>query len=300
MDATIGTSDTQELIEKGIDWGAAKISSPDKSIDPEIIVAKKQNDDYSLPNIILGVGNYVNRAGETLLTLPAGEWDITPRDKFGASNAEPAVTITAQEETDVICEENDDTADSTDVALQYCNYVVISISTGTRGFTVDNSVDSTYAIKWIGKSFSATFIKYYEATDYKYTITIDGNVSLASYDNLEVSMSATEIYQHYNDDNILKTQRTTEINAITVPLTRTKNDSYGEPWLYFEINSQYNSELLSALTSYASYSYHGINYNYSTDGSIRSETLYDTIDDPTNGYIQVRLGYSKYKVLTDY
>ncbi len=112
-------------------------------------------------------------------------------------------------------------------------------------------------------------------------------------------MSARELYQNYNDDGLLSTDRIYEISAISVPLTRTKNDSYGEPWLYFEISPQYNSELLSALTSYASYTTHFRNYDIN-DGSIRSETLYDTIDDPTNGYIQVRLGHSDYKVLTDY
>ncbi|RKY54852.1 MAG: hypothetical protein DRP93_04570, partial [Candidatus Neomarinimicrobiota bacterium] len=86
MDASIGTSDTQELIGKGIDWGMAKISSPDKSIDPEIIVAEKQNDDNSLPNIILGVGNYVNRLGETFLTLPEGDWKIMVQDAWGQVN----------------------------------------------------------------------------------------------------------------------------------------------------------------------------------------------------------------------
>ncbi|MBW6458623.1 MAG: hypothetical protein K0B52_05600, partial [FCB group bacterium] len=98
---SVGTDDTQELYEKAIDWGVAKITSPDKSITPEVIVAENKSGGGGFPDLIFGVGNYVNNVGEILMALPAGNWDINAMDKKGEKAATPSVTITAQQETAV-------------------------------------------------------------------------------------------------------------------------------------------------------------------------------------------------------
>ena len=310
MDATIGTSDTQELIEKGIDWGTAKISSPDKSIIPEIVVAEKQGIGGGLPDIILGVGNYINSAGELLLTLPAGNWDITPRDKFGASNAEPAVIITAQEETDVICEENDDKSDSLDVALHNFNFIQIAMASGASiggGYNIDNRLDSAYALKWVGKSFSVEREHIYDtSTDNqssynKETIDIDGVISIASYDQFEITVSVTKTYERFIE-GVKSTIRTTRIDGIAVPAAYSRKDSYGEMWSYFIINPVYNSELLPSLSTFLDFEYQALGYYTSGDdaGTVRNETLYNTIENTDDAYINIRLGYTNYKMVTDY
>jgi len=310
MEVSIGTSDSQELVEKGIDWGVAKLSSPDKSITPEVIVAENKNPSAGLPEYIFGVGNFVNQAGETLMTLPEGDWDITPRDKHGNTNKEPAVKIEAQKETEVICENDDDKADSLHLALHNFNKISISISSGSSiggGFNVLNAIDSTYALKWAGKTFSAEFEKTFDTSTPNQSsyniesIDFEGIISIASYDQLEVTVSGTYIYERYIND-ILISRRITRIDGIAVPAAFSRKDSYGNMWSYFIINPVYNSELLPSLSTYLDFEYHSTSYYSAGDnaGEFRSEIIYNTIENPLDGYIDIRFGYTDYKVISDY
>ncbi|MCK5816894.1 MAG: hypothetical protein KAH15_02710 [Candidatus Marinimicrobia bacterium] len=301
MDATIGTSDTQELIEKGIDWGTAKISSPDKSIDPEIVVAEKQNDDGSLPNIILGVGNYINHAGELLLTLPAGDWDITARDAWGQSNTPATTTITAQQETivavtssisDSTDTEEEENLDIANLNLGAYNKITVTVENGSNHYGKSNSAIRGYEVNWSKNTFSLTYDEPFGGVDYTYSI--NGNVSLSSYDQVAVYLSLNFTSTEYNADGLLYREYETDINIIDLPFTYTINDYNRNPEHNFRIDLNNNPDLLSALSSYVRYNHrYTVYYTYGDDiGEIRSETNTNNFDFSTSSQPALRVTFS--------
>jgi hypothetical protein len=289
MDASIGTSDTQELIEKGIDWGMAKISSPDKSIDPEIVVAENQNPGLGLPDIILGVGNYVNQIGETLLTLPEGDWDITARDAWGQTNTPSTTTIVAQQETqvDISISSNDDVVagDSLDInSLDFdgCDCFYFVLNSGNSQYSFYNRPDSGQILSWTKNTFSLSYEETLWGIDYE--TSFSGNVSLISYDQAGLYATAIEIRSYYNDDGNIAQKYEMEVTLHGLPLTNIWR-ALGDKIIYsFEIAPNKNVDLLSSIGTFVSYTYRTT--HYSTDGetlgNIESQTLISDFDFSTS------------------
>ena len=191
MDVSIGTSDSQELVEKGIDWGMAKLSSSDKSITPDVIVAEN-NDPTGFPEFIFGVGNYVNQIGETLITLPQGNWDITARTARGTTNTPVNTTITAQQETsvDVVVSPGGAQPDSLDLEdMDFSKLLLFDMTIQLGGYMFNipyyNYTTQDHQLSWIKNAFTLASFDDTSATNYKsFETSISGNVSLISYDQI--------------------------------------------------------------------------------------------------------------------
>ncbi|MDZ7821599.1 MAG: hypothetical protein U5N26_07165 [Candidatus Marinimicrobia bacterium] len=98
---TLGSDDTQDLIEKGIDAGIAKITSTDGSFTPDIVIAENRQAGEGLPDYIIGIGNYVRNAQAYIMTLPPGNWDISAKEHTGNSAAPAVISVQAHQESAV-------------------------------------------------------------------------------------------------------------------------------------------------------------------------------------------------------
>lgn len=118
-ETTLGSDDPQELVEdaidKGIDYGIARISSSDASVTTDVAIAKNQQPGPGLPEFIIGVGTYAQQANEFLLKLPAGNWDITTRENTGQKGSTVTTTVSTQQAiiVDVVADTSSTPNDST-------------------------------------------------------------------------------------------------------------------------------------------------------------------------------------------
>jgi hypothetical protein len=289
-DISFGTDDTQELYEKAIDWGVAKISNPETSVSQDIIVAENAETGTSFPDIVLGVGNYVNRAGEILMALPEGDWNIKSVDRTGSVMAAPVTTITAGSETAVVPEPENDYLDELVALLETMPYVSVYLKFGNESIYIANSITASirYPLSWGGKSFGQSFTHTVTAEDNggtikpgtKYDNNINGHITLVSFDRAGVSLTAQRTSETPFASNNPEIQRKIiqEITISSLPFAYFS----GGLGVTFEIDSYSNRELQGSLSSIASFSYRDIIYAYSYeqgDYVVSSDTTYTEITD---------------------
>ena len=116
---TLGSDDPQELIEKGIDAGIARIKSTDNSIKTDIVIAENKQPGAGLPDYIFGIGTYAQEANEFILNLPSGNWGITAKDNIGYSSTPVTVAVVTQQEStvDVVASDTSSTGTPTDTTI---------------------------------------------------------------------------------------------------------------------------------------------------------------------------------------
>lgn len=225
MELSLGSDNPADIIESGIDWGIAKLSSPDKSIVPEVVFAEKVKSGTGFPDIILGVGNYVNNLGETLLALPQGNWNITVVDKKGNSGFIKAAGVNTSQyvQYDItneneVAEDKDkeqEIPDSIQLALRVYKIVQLNLIENSSHYYVEtwditNNIsgfnEPVAPINWNGGVFTCNFIinrnRGSELT--KFEVNIGGTVSIIN-DTLFISGSGVKKTWIYDaSDNVLK------------------------------------------------------------------------------------------------
>jgi hypothetical protein len=118
-ETTLGSDDPQELVEdainKGINYGVAKITSTNGSVNTDIAIAKNQQPGPGLPEFIIGVGTYAQKTNEFLLKLPTGNWGITSRANTGQTSTSTTTTVITQQAitVDVAADTSSTPGDST-------------------------------------------------------------------------------------------------------------------------------------------------------------------------------------------
>jgi hypothetical protein len=300
-DISFGTDDTQELYEKAIDWGVAKITSPDKSITPDVIVAENKNKGSSFPDLIFGVGNYVNRAGEMLMSLPAGNWDVTAVDKNGQNEDQPRVIITAGQETEIVYEKKDKiikdlqaVLDSLEMDFSDKTHLYLFFNNGNNEGSMFHNASThivnnpiCYPLHWSGYSFSRSenisHIAYDGHRHYRRekSFSVFGTISLNDLKEPVVSLEA-----EYNEYYYLDTTRSyvskewnKTFTAIEIPLWI--RNYYGT---HFEFNTTASSQTPESIAdfTYDMYSY------YDSSTTVRYEEHLNGFEDPEHGYMSVQ------------
>ena len=300
-DISFGTDDTQELYEKAIDWGVAKISSPDKSITPDVIVAENKSGGSSFPDLIFGVGNYVNRAGEILMSLPAGNWDVTAVDKNGQNECQPRVTVTPGQETEIIYQEKDKiikdlqaVLDSLEMDFSNKKYLYLYFNNGNNEGSMFHNASShivnnpiCYPLHWSGYSFSRSedisYIAYDGHRHYlrEKSFSVSGTISLNDLKEPVVSLDA-----EYNEYYYLDTTRSyvskewnKTFTAIEIPLWNLN---------YYKTHFNFNTTASSlSPESIADYTYDMYAY-YDSSTTVRYEEHLSGFENPEHGYMSVR------------
>lgn len=280
-DISVGTDDTQELYEKAIDWGVAKISSPDKSIAPEVIVAENKSGGSSVPDMIFGVGNYVNNLGEILMSLPAGNWNVTAVNKKGEKASAPAITVTAQQETTVNIQMTGSLHEDVKTRLERANFISIYFQYGdyTQNMGMESSRD--YLLSSGGTSFGTAY-DYVNDDGVHYILNISGNTTIITYDLPGINISASRSIRQPNDGSGLYKHWENEISINNLPFAYFS----GSTGAYFEIDDYYNTEYRASLSAIVNFSERTITYN--SEGEIISDTTVSTIQDP--GQARLRVG----------
>jgi len=291
-DISFGTDDTQELYEKAIDWGVAKITSPDKSITPDVVVAENKSGGSSFPDLIFGVGNYVNNAGEMLMALPGGTWSVTAVDKTGNSDTAPLVSITPQSETAVSYVANDPVPDSLDTIFDEMNDVHISLIFGPSNqmiFSLLPSSNVFFPASFLGKIFSADYFYFDEVYEWEHDLTLNGNITQVSYDLIGVTLTARKITKKYysDDPDIVYREIIEEVSAEDIPLTQIS--SSGTYINYqFDISSYYTPDLISQLPSLVTFSYRSTYFD--KEGNITSEKITTDFIESSDNRIRIMIG----------
>ncbi|MFA6617595.1 MAG: hypothetical protein WCT23_00805 [Candidatus Neomarinimicrobiota bacterium] len=230
-EVSLGTDDPDELVEKGIDYGIAKLTSSDKSIKPDYAIAKNKQPSVGIPEFIIAVGNMGRNANEFIMNLPSGNWDITAKDRDGQSSGTESTPVTSQQETTVDVVKLDstktddeppenelalgDVLDSLDIKIDSLYTIDIWFNDGSGGngnetFHLSNYVwrstnKDIYVLKWTGTNFFCEF-EYYLINDWNDStvteITIDGNFALDSLKRLVLFIDAEETTIQYKIDTL--------------------------------------------------------------------------------------------------
>lgn len=278
---SVGSDDTQELYEKAIDWGIAKITSPDKSITPEVIVAENKSGGNSFPDLIFGVGSYINNAGELLMALPGGNWDVTAVDKKGAKASTPAVTISAQQETEVDIQMTGSLHQDVKTRLEQANFISIYFQYGDNtGQYMGMQSSSDYPLSSSGTSFSVAY-DYVNDEGTRYILSISGHTTILGYDLPAVTLTATKSIRQTNKGWGQYSHWEEEISIDNLPFAYFG----GATGTYFEIGDYYNSEYLASLSSIVSFSDRTISYN--SDDEVLSDTTFSTILNASQARLRV-------------
>jgi hypothetical protein len=224
-EVSVGTDDPDELIEKGIDYGIAKLTSSDKSIKPDYAIAKNQQPTGGIPAFLIAVGNMGKNANEFIMNLPGGNWDITAKDRNGQSSSTKSTVITSQQETavDVVLSDSTNTdnpntaklsevLDSLGINLNELYKLYITLWDGGSPWypqsLSNNGYIDYYALHWSGHNFTSRLDKeivYRENLYYFKTLTVDldwnisGNIALDEETlmpvlNLQISYSSSSSY----------------------------------------------------------------------------------------------------------
>lgn len=267
MELSLGSSDPAEIIQKGMDLGIAKLSQSDSSIVPELVVAEKGNADYSFPTVILGVGNYVNELGETLLTLPSGTWNMTAIDSKGNTDKVEQVSIVHSQytqiefvdgSTQVDNEEPDNNID--DIDFPQYPYALIGVSGSCAGvfFTNDHKEqENNLQLNWSGNNFSVSYdyIQPTGTTFHNHKGSINGSISKNEKGELVVTMQANET-EWWPWGGIYEEKK--QVAFSKVPISTANPQS-------FSIDASNTPDLMSNFNAYVSYSFNG---SYSMNGEI--------------------------------
>jgi hypothetical protein len=280
-DISFGTDDTQELYEKAIDWGVAKITSPDKSITPDVIVAENKSGGGGLPDLIFGVGNYVNHAGEILMALPAGNWDISAMDKKGEKAATPSVTITSQQETAVDIQMTGSLHQDVKTRLEKANFISVYFQYGDNtGQYMGMQSSSDYPLSSSGTSFSVAY-DYVNDEGTHYILNISGHTTILGYDLPAVTLHATKSIRQANKGWGQYSHQEEEISIDNLPFAYFS----GATGTYFEIGDYYNSEYLASLSSIVNFSDRTAFYN--SDDDVLSDTTFSSILNSSQARLRV-------------
>lgn len=220
---TVGfASNPENASIPGDNWGAVKVSSSDKSLVPEVIYAEQSGNNF--PEIILGVGNFVNNLGETFIALPTGNWSFTALDNKGLSASLNNLAVDDYKLTSV--ELNDESIgeevtdeqalpDSIQIALRTYTTVRLNLfdassSNYVETWDITNRISGFSApvapINWNGGVFTCNFeiIREKSSEHTKFEVNIGGTVSLRK-DTLFISGSGLKKTWIYNaSDNVLK------------------------------------------------------------------------------------------------
>ncbi len=280
---SFGTDDTQELYENAIDWGIAKITSPDKSITPDVVVAENKSGGSSFPDLIFGVGNYVNNAGEMLMALPAGNWDINAMDKKGEKATTPSVTIVAQQETAVDIQMTGSLFQDVITRLELANFINIYFKYGDEtGQSMGMQSYEDHPLSSTGSSFSVGYDFFNDDGDH-YTCNISGNITIISYDLPGITLQAEWSVQTPNDGGVSSVyiRQEQDISITNMPFSYFS----GATGTYFEINDYYNPEFKSSLSSMVTFRDRLAYFDY--ENNIISDTTFSTILNASQSRLRV-------------
>ena len=291
-EVSLGTDDPDELVEKGINYGIAKLKSPDKSITPDYAIAKNTNPTTGIPDFIIGVGNYVQQTQEFIMNLPSGNWNITAKDNKGKSSMTVSTPIISQQEKSLNITSNNETEsnylDSITAILETMPYMNIYLNFGEKSIYIDNSVTASirFPLTWSSTSFGQSFRYTIQPSEgggtqtvgTVYDCSINGNLTLVSYDRIGLSLTAHRTIEEPRASND-PTPHRKYMHEITIS---------GLPFAYFaggsgvgfDIDSYSNSEYQASISSIASFTYREIAYEYSAEEGavvVASDTSYTEI-----------------------
>ncbi|MCF7833118.1 MAG: hypothetical protein K9N05_06050, partial [Candidatus Marinimicrobia bacterium] len=254
---TLGSDDPQELIERGIDAGIARIKSTDNSIKADIVIAENKQPGAGLPDYIFGIGTYAQEANEFIMNLPSGNWDITAKDNIGYSSVPVSVTVVTQQESTVDVAVSDtsstsgdpkqgpptleDILDSLNMDFSDKPMIHFYFNDGqSAGSTTANEIDHVgYAILWSGNSFSSSlstayidssYIPHYREVEWDIWgyLTLD-TVTWQPVISAECSYTTNSYIG--TDNTYLKNELTITYSASTLPL---------DPW---DMDGRYKSSV---------------------------------------------------------
>ncbi|MDD4961850.1 MAG: hypothetical protein PHX07_06390, partial [Candidatus Marinimicrobia bacterium] len=234
----------------------------------------------SFPDLIFGVGNYINNVGELLMALPGGNWDVTAVNKKGEKAATPAVTITAQQETPVDIQMTGSLHQDVKTRLEQANFISIHFQYGDYTQNMGMQSSSDYPLSSNGTSFSVAY-DYVNDEGTHYTLSISGNTTILGYDLPAVTLTATKSIRQANKGWGQYIHQEEEISIDNLPFAYFG----GATGTYFEIGDYYNSEYLASLSSIVSFSDRTVYYN--SDDEVLSDTTFSTILNASQARLRV-------------
>ncbi|MCF7833119.1 MAG: hypothetical protein K9N05_06055 [Candidatus Marinimicrobia bacterium] len=301
-EVSLGTDDPDELVEKGINYGIAKIKSSDKSIKPDYAIAKNTSPTTGIPDFIIGVGNYVQQTQEFIMNLPGGNWDITAKDKSGQTSGTVTTPITSQQESTVdvvVVNSNTTQQDSLDISeidFSKCTHWRLYLDLGDYVFTIPYYY-YTHEVGWSKNTFSLDVFEDSVATNSSsYETSITGNVSLISYDKIglyaqieykSISYGGYNWSTHSYGWKLYMDEITIDLNGI--PLKPSSYLTFDESIrLYFEIPDNED------IASYVSFSFTRTDYVTSGEnvGNVENVVIQNTFnysDEHNQPHIEVSL-----------
>ncbi|MFA9390114.1 MAG: hypothetical protein ACERKD_09920 [Prolixibacteraceae bacterium] len=289
MQASVGTDNPSEIIEKVMDWGLAKLKSPDNTIVPDIIFAENKAGSDGIAQIVLGAGTLTNQFNEVLLAMPKGSWDFFVFDNKGQTDVQSNISILPKQETSIAVSINEieqEIIDPIDVGPYNAISIRIQANENTS-LVIDNQdiVAAKYhPLILSGNSFSCNWEIEYDnisSAGWDQSLDVSGNFQKDENGNLMVSMTIRYKLNRYKNKEMISAR---DYDAKVVNLPFGGSEKPGVYMLdYYEISSQRNTELMQNLPDYLSMKY--INGGY-WDSSTEMETrVYENVE--TNGMIKI-------------
>ncbi|MDD3716472.1 MAG: hypothetical protein PHT46_05120 [Candidatus Marinimicrobia bacterium] len=298
---TLGSDDTQELIENGIDAGIAKISSSDGTVKTDYAIAENRDPAAGLPDYIIGIGNYVRNTQAFIMTLPSGDWDISAKEFTGKSSVPAVISVQAQQEATVDVsgaeiEYETGVLDSLLGIINDYNYLYPHIYLNDPGGEWDLISIYLYddTVTWSGKFFSASehWQSVPDENSVRYLVVdteISGYLTMVGYDEVGVNLTATCTEKRYLvSSNELKYLDVEEIEIRGLPFSRVSSGQVD-----FEVSPNINSDELNDLNRIVNFSRREVvygEYNLS-GGDVYSDTTYTEIQDLSRAQMRVTFRY---------
>jgi hypothetical protein len=316
MELSLGSDNPSDIIEKGLEWGIAKISSPKKTIAPEVVFAEKISLSTGFPDIVLGIGNYVNNLGETLVALPKGNWNLTAIDAKGNSAKVENVAlangqytpVSIEKQTDGKDSENNNDPDETgcdslNIHADIIKYIHFELNTGEQSFNIENkgykNPEGWSEVKGLHNYFTTQFdYSYVESnTEYNNKLFIEGKINTDGLGKVLLTMSLNSVFESYNNDTKQKLSKNEvdilvkDLPAILPWYNCVCGGNNGLCKYNFGISGTANSYLWNNMGSIVSFNYKYSTYSLNSEGkeveTVREEK--NQIINNKNQYILIRL-----------